>query len=142
MDQFPPFPNDTDRPPVPGREVRIESVGVLGWQAERAEQGHAAICPYGYVDVAVDLTPSAERTRVELAVEEPSGAELVSMTMIDNLQPALDRRLQLRRPPEPGVHTLHVGVFYGDDLVDHVQKRFSFAAPPGGAQSGSPEGSA
>ena len=124
---------------VPGREIRIESVGVCGLRADR---GQTAVCPHGYVDVAVDLTPSAEAIRVELAVEEPSGAELVSMTMIDNLQPALDRRLQLRRPPEPGVYTLHVGVFYGDDLVDHVQKRFSFAAPPGGAQSGSPEGSA
>jgi len=97
------------------------------------------ICPYGYVDVAVDLTPSGERTRVELAVEAPSGAELVSMTMIDNSQPMLDRRLHLRRPPEPGVHTLHVGVFYGDDLVDHVQKQFTFAPPQAQGQAGPPE---
>jgi len=137
MSPVPSFP--ADRRLASGREVRIESVGVCGRQAEPAEM---AVCPHGYVDVAVDLTPSAEPVRVELAVEEPGGAELVSMTLIDNCQPALDRRLHLRRPPEPGVHTLHVGVFYGDDLVDHVQKRFSFAAPPGGAQSGSPEGSA
>ena len=132
MGQFPSFPQG-DRP-VPGREVRIESVGVCGLRAKRAE---AAVCPYGYVDVAVDLTPSAEVVRVELAVEEPGGAELVSMTMIDNCQPALDRRLQLRRPPEPGVHTLHVGVFYRDELIDHVQKRFSFSASLG-EQSCSP----
>jgi len=96
-----------------------------------------AVCPYGYVDVAVDLTPSAEPVRVELAVEEPSGAELASMTMIDNCQPALDRRLHLRRPPEPGAHTLHVGVFCRDELIHHVQKRFSFSDSPG-EQAGSP----
>jgi hypothetical protein len=133
MGRFPSFP--TDRRPVPGQEVRIESVGVCG---RRVERGQMAICPYGYVDVAVDLTLPGEAIRVELAVEEPSGAELVSMTMIDNCQPALDRRLHLRRPPEPGVHTLHVGVFHGDELVDHVQKRFSFPALPG-EQAGSPE---
>ncbi len=53
MDQFPSFP--ADRRLVPGREVRIESVGVCGYGAE---QGQTAVCPYGYVDVAVDLTPS------------------------------------------------------------------------------------
>jgi len=132
MGQFPPFP--TGRRPVPGCEVRIESVGVCGLQAEG---GRAAISPYGYVDVAVDLTPSCEAVRVELAIEEPSGAELVSMTMIDNCQPALDRRLHLRRPPEPGVHTLHVGVFCRDELIDHVQERFSFSASPG-EHAGSP----
>ena len=137
MGQFPSFP--TERRPVPGREVRIESVGVCGRRAERAQGMQAAVCPYGYVDVAVDLTPSAEAIRVELAVEEPSGAELASMTMIDNCQPALDRRLHLRRPPEPGVHTLHVGVFYRDELIDHVQKSFSFSDPPGEPQPGSPE---
>ena len=98
-----------------------------------------AVCPHGYVDVAVDLTPSAEPVRVELAVEEPGGAELVSMTMIDNCQPALDRRLHLRRPPESGVHTLHVGVFYGDDLIDHVRKHFSFDASPREPQPPSPQ---
>ena len=97
------------------------------------------ICPYGYVDVAVDLTPSGERTRVELAVEAPSGAELVSMTMIDNSQPMLDRRLHLRWPPEPGVHTLHVGVFHGDELIDYVQKQFTFAPPQAEGQAGPPE---
>ncbi|MBN1136456.1 MAG: hypothetical protein JXM73_07715 [Anaerolineae bacterium] len=131
MGQFPSFP--TGRRPVSGREVRIESVGVCG---QRAERGQMAACLYGYVDVAVDLTPPGEAIRVELAVEEPSGAELVSMTMIDNCQPALDWRLHLRRPPEPGVHTLHVGVFYLDELIDHVQKRFSFSTLPG-EQAGS-----
>ncbi len=137
MDKSSSFP--TDRRPVPGREVRIESVGVCG---QLADQGQTAICPYGYVDVAVDLTPCTERTRVELVVEAPSGVELVTMTMIDNCQPMLDRRLHLRRPPEPGVHTLHVGVFYGDDLIDHVQKHFSFAASHHEGQAGSPEESA
>ena len=136
MGQFPSFPKDADLRLVPGREVRIESVGVCGLRADR---GQTAVCPYGYVDVAVDLTPSAERTRVELVVEEPSGAELVSMTMIDNCQPALDRRLHLRRPPEPAAHTLHVGLFYGDDLIDHVQRRFSFSASPDEGHAGSPE---
>lgn len=131
MAQFPSFQKDADRRPVPGREVRVESVGVCGLRAKRAEPAQAAVCPHGYVDVAVDLTPSAEAIRVELAVEEPGGAELVSMTMIDNCQPALDRRLHLRRPPEPGVHTLHVGVFCRDELIDHVQKCFSFSASPG-----------
>jgi hypothetical protein len=130
MDQFPSFP--AGRRPVPGREVRIEGVGVCGRQPE---PGPMPICLYGYVDVAVDLTPSDERTRIELAVEAPSGAELVTMTMIDNSQPLLDRRLHLRRPPEPGVHTLHVGVFYGDELIDHVQKQFGFAPPQAEGQA-------
>ncbi len=121
---------------VPGREIRIESVGVCGQPAQGMQ---AAVSPFGYVDVAVDLTPSAERIRVELAVEEPSGAELVSMTLIDNCQPMLDRRLHLRRPPEPGVHTLHVGVFCGDDLIDHVQKCFSFSVSSGEIKAGSPQ---
>jgi hypothetical protein len=137
MGQFP--SSSTDRRLVPGREVRIESVGVCGLRAERAQRGQTAVCPYGYVDVAVDLTPSGEATRLELAVEEPGGAELVSMTMIDNCQPALDRRLHLRRPPEPGVHTLHVGVFYGDELIDHVHRHFSFSDSPGEPQADSPK---
>ena len=128
------FPDD--RRLASGREVRVESVGVCGRPADGVQ---AAVCPYGYVDVAVDLTPSAEPIRVELAVEEPGGAELVSMTLIDNRQPALDRRLHLRRPPEPGMHTLHVGLFYGDDLIDHVQRRFSFPTLPGEGHAGSPE---
>ena len=135
MGQFPSFVAGLRL--VPGREVRIESVGVCGLRADR---GQAAICPHGYVDVAVDLTPSVEPIRVELAVEEPSGAELVSMTMIDNRQAALDRRLHLRRPPEPAAHTLHVGLFYGDDLIDHVQRRFSFPTSPDEGRAGSPEG--
>lgn len=130
MDQFPPFPKDTGRRPVPGREVRVESVGVCGYGAGREQ---AAVCPYGYVDVAVDLTPSGDAIRVELAVEQPGGAELVSVTMIDHCRPEIDRRLVLRRPPEPGVHTLHVGVFFRDELVDHVQKCFSFGSPEGPA---------
>ena len=133
------FSLPADRPLVPGRDVRIESVGVCARQAQRAERTLAAVCPYGHVDVAVDLTPSAEPTRIELAVEEPDGAELVSVTIIDNCQPALDRRLHLRRPPGPGVHTLHVGVFYGDDLIDHVRKHFSFDASPHEPQPGSPQ---
>lgn len=124
MDPLPPFL--AGRRPVPGREVRVESVGVCG---RPAEPGQAAICPYGYVDVAVDLTPSAEAIRVELAVEQPGGAELVSVAMIGNCRPEIDRRLILRRLPEPGVHTLHVGLFFGDELIDHVQKRFSFDPP-------------
>jgi hypothetical protein len=78
------------------------------------------------VDVAVDLSPSMEGIRLELAVEEPSGAELVSMTLIDHHEAAIDRRMHLRRAPEAGVHTLHVGVFYQDTLVDHVRREFSF----------------
>ena len=107
-----------DRQPAkqPGCEVRIESVGVCALDRCR-------------VDVAVDLTPSAEGTRIEVVIEAPSGAELVSATVIDNRQTTLDRRLHVRRPPEPGTHTLHVGVFYHDALIDHVQKQFTFPPP-------------
>ena len=94
------------RKPVGGREVRIESVGVNAPDRYR-------------VDVAVDLTPSMDGVRLEVAVEEPSGAELVSMTLIDNRDWTVDKRMHLRRPPEPGVHTLHVGVFFQDELIHH-----------------------
>jgi len=126
MDQFPPFPHETGRRPVSGRQVRVESVGVCG---HGPQPGQPVAGLHGYVDVAVDLTPSCEPIHVELAVEQPSGAELVSLTMIDHCCPQLDRRLHLRRPPEPGVHTLHVGLFFQDELIDHVQKRFSFEPP-------------
>ena len=115
-----------DRQSVSGRQVRIESVGVCALDCRR-------------VDVAVDLTPSPEGTRIELAIEEPSGAELVSATVIGNCQPVLDRRLHPRRHPEPGVHTLHVGVFYQDELIDHVQRQFTFPLPGPAPEPGSPE---
>lgn len=108
--------NPTQRRPVLGPEVRIESVGVYAPNRHR-------------VDVAVDLTPSLDGIRLEIAVEEPSGAELVSMTLVDNRDRMVDRRLHLRRAPEPGVHVLHVGIFYQDELIHHVRQEFDFPEP-------------
>lgn len=110
------FPGNRRR--VAGAEVRIESVGVYAPDRHR-------------VDVSVDLTPSMEGVRLEMAVEEPSGAELVTMTLVEHREPAVDRRMHLRRAPEPGVHTLHVGIFYHDELVHHVRTEFRFPDGPG-----------
>lgn len=126
MYQLPSLP--ANRRPVSGREVRIESVGVNAPDRYR-------------VDVAVDLTPSMEALRVELAVEEPGGGELVSMSLIDHREWMIDRRMHLRRAPEPGVHILHVGVFLNDELIDHARREFSFPqAGKAGAKRNGEEG--
>jgi hypothetical protein len=105
-----------NRAPVAAGQARIECVGVSASDRRR-------------VDVAVDLTPCIEPLTVELVIVDDSGVELCSAAVIDSHEWALDKMLHLRRNAGPGEHTLHVGLFREEALVDHVVRRFCFPEP-------------
>lgn len=102
--------------PVPAADARIESVGLRALDRRR-------------VDVAVDLTPCLEPVDVELVIVGPDDDEVCCTRLIQNRQPMLDRVLHLRRDAQPGVHTLHVGLFLGDVLVDQASRPLVFHEP-------------
>lgn len=102
-----------DRAPVPPGEVRVESVGLNALDLRR-------------VDVAVDLTPCQAAVDVELVIVGPDDAELCSVRLIQNREWMLDKVLHLRQDARPGAHTLHVGVFYEDELVARAARGFAF----------------
>lgn len=104
-----------DRALVPAAQVRIEGVGVNALDRRR-------------VDVAVDLTPFTEPLTVELVIVGPADDELCSVLLIDNREWTLDRIMHLRHDAQVGEHTLHVGVFCGDHLVDRAARKFAFPA--------------
>ena len=105
---------DTNRAPVPSAEIRIESVGVraLDWRR---------------VDVAVDLTPFQEPVDIEMVIVGPKDDELCSILLVQNREWMLDKIMHLRQDAEAGVHTLHVGVFYEDELLTRTARRFTFS---------------
>jgi len=103
-----------ERAPVSPSEVRIHSIGLNPLDLRR-------------VDVAVDLTPCCEALMVEMVIVGPHGEELCSVVLVDTRQWALDRIMHLRQDAEPGVHTLHVGVFHDNALVARAERDFSFA---------------
>jgi hypothetical protein len=107
--------------PVAPEQARIECVGVNALEQRR-------------VDVAVDLTPCREPLTVELVIVDAGGAELCSVLVMRSREWTLDKILHLRRDAEPGEHTLHVGIFHDEVLVDHAARQFSFPQP--GAAAG------
>ena len=97
--------------------ARIECVGVHALDRRR-------------VDVAVDLTPSCmEPLSLELVIVGPGDEELCSVLVIQSRDPMLDKVLHLRRDAEPGQHTLHVGLFLDEQLLDHAARLFEFPKP-------------
>ncbi len=102
--------------PVPAAQIQIESVGVNPLDGRR-------------VDVAVDLTPCRDPVKVELVIVGPDDDELCSTVLLDNREWQLDRVLHLRRDAQPGEHTLHIGVFDGDELIVQAARRFAFSPP-------------
>jgi hypothetical protein len=105
-----------DGAPVPVAEVRIESVGVNPLDQRR-------------VDVAVDLTPCLQAVNVELVIVGPDDDELCSTLLVQNRQWMLDKVMHLRRDAQPGDYTLHVGVFFEEQLVTRAARRFRFPPP-------------
>jgi hypothetical protein len=99
--------------PVAPEKARIECVGVNALDGRR-------------VDVAVDVTPCEHPLTVELVIVDSCGAELCSASVIRSHDWTLDKILHLRRDADPGEHTLHVGIFRGDVLLDHAARRFCF----------------
>jgi hypothetical protein len=110
LSEIPPFANQA---PVSPANIRVESVGVNALDRR---------C----VDVAVDLTPCLEPVTVEMVIVGPDGDELCSIVLIYNRDPMLDKIMHLRRDAQPGVHTLHVGVFYKNELVAQAARQFTF----------------
>ncbi len=104
-----------DQTPVPALEVRIEGVGVNPLDRRR-------------VDVAVDLTPCLQPVNIELVIVGPDDEELCSALVVHNREWMLDKVLHLRQDARPGEHTLHIGVFFGEQLVARAAKAFCF--PP------------
>ena len=80
------------------------------------------------VDVAVDLDPGATPLTVEMVIVGPHDQELCSMLVVHCRDRELDKIMHLRADAEPGEHTLHVGLFCDEELLDHAVRRFSFAA--------------
>lgn len=102
--------------PVPPSEIRVESVGVRPLDARR-------------VDVAVDLAPCRQPVTVELVIVGPDDDELSSILLLDNTEWMLDKVMHVRRDLEPGVHTLHIGVFHEDRLVARASRPFRCPEP-------------
>jgi hypothetical protein len=110
------------RAPVTPSDIRIESVGVRPMDERR-------------VDVAVDLTPCLQPVTVEMVIVGPHDDELACVTLVHNRDWMLDQVLHLRQDAQPGEHILHIGVFYGGELVTRAARCFSFSRPaPGRAR--------
>lgn len=105
-----------ERRPVPAEQVQIESLGVNPLDMRR-------------VDVAVDLTPLLEAVDVELVIVGPSDDELCCVLLIQNREWELDKVMHLRQDAEPGEYTLHVGVFFENELVVRAARRFAMPQP-------------
>ena len=101
------------RLPVPPAQVQIESVGVNPLDRRR-------------VDVAVDLTPLSQPVDVEMVIVGPNDEELCSILLVQNREWMLDRVMHLRHDAQPGKHTLHIGVFFENELVARSGKQFAF----------------
>lgn len=104
------------RRPVPAKQVQFESLGVNPLDLRR-------------VDVAVDLTPLKEAVDVELVIVGPSDDELCSIVLVENREWMLDKVMHLRQDAEAGEHTLHVGVFFENELVARAARRFTMPRP-------------
>ena len=102
--------------PVPAKQAQIESLGVNPLDLRR-------------VDVAVDLTPLLEPVDVELVLVGPSDDELCSILLLQNQDWMLDKIMHLRQDAEAGEHTLHVGVFFENELVTRAARRFTMPEP-------------
>ena len=101
--------------------ARIECVGVRALDKRR-------------VDVAVDLVLGPEPLSVELVIVGPDDKELCSVQVVHNHQAALDKTMHLRADAEPGEHTLHVGLFRDEELLDHAVRHFAFPAAEAGKE--------
>jgi hypothetical protein len=78
------------------------------------------------VDVAVDLTPCTQAVDVELVLVGPNDDELSSILLVANREWMFDKIMHLRQDAEPGLYTLHVGVFHEKTLVARDARRFAF----------------
>lgn len=110
MSQAPLF---ADRAPVSPAEVRIESMAVNALDRRR-------------VDVAVDLVPCQQPVTIEMVIVGPYDDELSSILLIDHRQWMLDKIMHLRQDAQQGLHTLHVGVFFENELVARAARAFTF----------------
>ena len=110
MSQEANLPNDAR---VPGPGARIEAVAVRAIDSRR-------------VDVAVDLNPSGAPVTMDMVIVGPSDDELCSILIVDNRETCVDRIMHLRQDARPGAHTLHVGLFHGNLLVDRASRTFEF----------------
>lgn len=101
--------------PVPPDRVQVEGVGVNALDGKR-------------LDVAVDLTPCLKPVNVEMVIVAPDDSEVSSILLIENREWMLDKIMHLRQAAQAGEYTLHVGVFYEDELTARAVRRFTF--PP------------
>ncbi len=106
-------PLDAGRAPVLPAEIRVEGIGVNALDPRR-------------VDIAVDLTPCLQPVDVELVIVGPADEELCCVWLVQNRDHTLDKVMHLRQDPQPGEHTLHVGVFHEEELVARAARRFAF----------------
>lgn len=106
----------------------------MGSKAPAAYIDGVALCAMDRrrVDVAVDLAPCAEPLVVEMVIVGPGGDELCSLLVVHCRDRALDKIMHLRADAQPGEHTLHVGLFRGEELLDHAARRFAFPPAPVG----------
>jgi hypothetical protein len=95
--------------------ARIECVGVHAMDRRR-------------VDVAVDLAYGPEPLTIEMVIVGPGDQELCSVLLVHTRELMLDKVMHLHSDAEPGEHTLHVGLFRDEELLDHAIRRFSFLA--------------
>jgi hypothetical protein len=106
-------PISQDRALVPPAKVRVEGMGVNALDQRR-------------VDVAVDLTPCLKPVNIEIVIVGPDDDEVSCVLLIDSREWMLDKIMHLRQEAQAGEYTLHVGVFYEDELMARAAKRFTF----------------
>lgn len=98
---------------MPAAQARIEGLGVNAIDRRR-------------VDVAVDLTPCLEPVDVDMVIVGPQDDELSCLRLVQSRDWTLDKVMHLRQDAQSGEHTLHVGIFYKEGLVDRAVRRFTF----------------
>jgi hypothetical protein len=109
--------------PVPPGRVQVEGVGVNPLDDRR-------------VDVAVDLTPCLQPVSVEMVIVDADDREVSCILLIDNHEWMLDKIMHLRQEAGAGEYTLHVGLFYENELVARAAKRFAFSSASLGESHG------
>jgi hypothetical protein len=121
-----PLYDESEEVPVPRArdEVRFTSVSVRPYTDGRR------------MKLNFRLTPFLERPSIDMAVTNPDGQEVATLSLIEAMDTEFDFTLHLRGPEPRGSHTLQLTLFYleNDDpgaarqVVDEHQLTFLPAA--------------
>jgi hypothetical protein len=104
------FITDPASIPVPREQVSIRSVSATPYPDGRR------------IRVEIEITPfsPSDRPNLEIAVHDPSGAEVGSLTVIETIQPTLGVTLHIKGADAPqGCYTLQASLYYEQGQIQH-----------------------